>query len=186
MRKFEIEKGEQSNSKVFDRIRQILESAKSSASRSVNSAQVIAYWLIGKEIVEEEQQGKKRAGYGQALLKGIAEKLSVDYGKGFSVQNLKFIRQFYLEFPKLIDPKRNGYAVSSQSADSWIPGQLKPDLSWTHYRTLLRVSKAEARTFYEIEAIKKDCFLSTQFGAARQRPRGVCTTLALLILSLYT
>ncbi len=155
---------------LYLRIQQIIESSRTSVARSVNTAQVVAYWLIGREIVEEEQEGQKRAKYGEELLKNLSEKLTAEFGRGFSVQSLKFIRQFYLEFPQLIDGSEIGYALRSQSVNplqttyneisyavrsqSWQSGQLHPNLSWTHYRTLLRVDKPEARSFYEIEAIR--------------------------------
>lgn len=81
---------------VYQRIRQILESARTSVARSVNTAQVMAYWLIGREIVDEEQKGQRRAGYGEVLLQDLAHRLNADFGSGYSVHNLKFIRQFYL------------------------------------------------------------------------------------------
>ncbi len=157
---------------IYNRIRQILESARADVARSVNTTQVAAYWLIGREIVEEEQKGRKRAGYGEALLQNLAQKLKSDFGAGYSVHNLKFIRQFYLEYPVLMSSRDIGYALRSQSvigllsanmqirhavrSESWKPGHLHPSLSWTHYRTLLRVDKPEARAFYEIEAIKNN------------------------------
>lgn len=162
----------QKSNPVYRRIRRILESARSSVARSVNTTQVVAYWLIGREIVEEEQKGRKRAGYGETLLQNLAQRLKSDFGAGYSVQNLKFIRQFYLEYPVLMRKGDIGYAVRSQSvfglpasnvqirhavrSESWKPGHLHSNLSWTHYRTLLRVDKPEARAFYEIEAIKNN------------------------------
>jgi predicted nuclease of restriction endonuclease-like (RecB) superfamily len=172
---------------VYERIRQILESARSSVARTVNTTQVIANWLIGREIVEEEQRGKRRAGYGEELLKDLSDRLTKDCEKGWSVRNLEYCRNFYAEYPVLIDIQKSnavrsiftitptgnehipnvlrsdsksaaseglaiekGYALRSET---WQPGQLHPNLSWTHYRTLMRVDKAGARAFYEIEAI---------------------------------
>ncbi len=172
---------------LYDRIRLILESARTSVARTVNTTQVVANWLIGREIVEEEQQGKRRAGYGEELLKDLSDRLTKDCEKGWSVRNLEYCRNFYVEYPILIDIQKSnavrsiftitpmgddhipnalrsdsksaaseglarekGYALRSQS---WQPGQLHPNLSWTHYRTLMRVDKAGARAFYEIEAI---------------------------------
>ena len=80
-------------SPVCERIRQILESARTGAARSVNTAQVIANWLIGQEIVEEEQRGKKRAGYGEQLLRDLSARLTSEFGKGFSVDNLEMFRR---------------------------------------------------------------------------------------------
>lgn len=165
---------------LYDRVRQILESARSTVARSVNSTQVVANWLIGEEIVEEEQDGKWRAGYGKQVLQELSNRLQTEYGNGYSVDNLELFRRFYREYPVLIpdavrrisqetgkDEKASqkshaiptasvteiGYAVRSQS---WKIGQMHPNLSWTHYRTLLRVDKPEARAFYEIEALKNN------------------------------
>ena len=76
------------NNDVYLRIRQILESARATAARSVNTVQVMANWLIGREIVEEEQRGKRRAGYGDKLLAELSVHLTKDVGKGWSVRNL--------------------------------------------------------------------------------------------------
>jgi predicted nuclease of restriction endonuclease-like (RecB) superfamily len=147
----------------YDRILDILESARTGVVRTVNTAQVLSNWLIGREIVEEEQQGQHRADYGENLLQNLAQKLKQDFGKGYSYSNLKFIRQFYLAFPQLLTEAEIGYAVSSQSLlgaelstpnPNWQPGRLHPNLSWTHYRTLMRVENADARAFYEIETLK--------------------------------
>ena len=173
---------------LYRRIRQILESARTSVARSVNTTQVAANWLIGREIIEEEQRGKRRAGYGEELLKDLSDRLTKDREKGWSVRNLEYCRNFYVEYPLLIDIQKsnavrsiftiprtgNGHipnALRSESksapweglarekgyalrSESWQPGHLHPNLSWTHYRTLLRVEKAEARAFYEIEALQ--------------------------------
>lgn len=84
---------------LYHRIREILDSARAGVARSVNTVQVCANWLIGREIVEEEQKGKKRARYGEALLKDLSRRLSTDVGKGWSVRNLEYCRAFYLEYP---------------------------------------------------------------------------------------
>lgn len=152
---------------LFDRIRAILESAQTSVARTVNTTQVVANWLIGREIVEEEQRGKRRADYGQQLVAQLSDALTAAYGRGWSVQSLFYMKQFYLSYPRLLAEGRILHAPSgklaeaailhavrgeSATAPSWQPGTLNPNLSWTHYRTLLRVSRAEARAFYEIEA----------------------------------
>src|SRR3990167_7444350 len=87
---------------IYDRIRQILESARTSVARSVNTAQVAANWLIGREIVEEEQRGKRRADYGGQLLQALSRRLQSDFGSGYAVDNLEWFRRFYLEYPELI------------------------------------------------------------------------------------
>ncbi|MFA5371350.1 MAG: PDDEXK nuclease domain-containing protein [Sideroxydans sp.] len=88
---------------LYGRVRDILESARSNVARTVNTTQVIANWLIGREIVEEEQQGKRKAGYGEQLLNDLSVLLQSDFGKGYSATNLRWFRQFYLEFPALIE-----------------------------------------------------------------------------------
>lgn len=163
-------------SPIYKRIRQILESARAGVARSVNTTQVMAYWLIGREIVEEQQRGQRRADYGARLLIELSARLQVDFGKGFSVNNLEHFRNFYLTYPKLITAEKShasrvksrdglemdrsniSHAVRgiSRQIAPWKPDQLHPNLSWTHYRTLLRVDRAEARGFYEIEAIKNN------------------------------
>lgn len=156
---------------LFDRIRDILESARASVARTVNSTQVMANWLVGREIVEEEQWGKRRADYGQQLVAHLSEALTAAYGRGWSVQSLSYMKQFYLSYPRLLAEVGILHATSGELYEAAIfhavrgesvgvaespkvdgSGQLNPNLSWTHYRTLLRVGRAEARTFYEIEA----------------------------------
>jgi predicted nuclease of restriction endonuclease-like (RecB) superfamily len=83
---------------LYERVAQILEQARGQVARSVNTAMVQAYWLIGREIVEVEQAGEQRAGYGQNVLARLAARLKASFGKGFSVQNLGYMRQFYLAF----------------------------------------------------------------------------------------
>ncbi|MEK6645477.1 MAG: PDDEXK nuclease domain-containing protein [Candidatus Firestonebacteria bacterium] len=89
---------------------------------------VIAYWNIGRLIVEEEQKGKKRAEYGAYLIDDLSKRLTVEFGKGFDERNLFFMKQFFLVFPKV--------------------NALRSELSWTHYRLLSRVEKDKAREFY--------------------------------------
>src|SRR5450759_2333631 len=160
---------------LYGRVREILEAARASVARTVNTTQVIANWLIGREIVEEEQRGQRRAGYGVKVLADLSERLGRDYGRGYSVDNLEAFRQFYLDYPRLISEtaSRNSMlpvlppTISdtlsrkslrdqpvSTSATGWQPGVLHHSLSWSHYRSLLRVGRAQARTFYEIETIR--------------------------------
>jgi hypothetical protein len=92
-------------SAVYARIRQILESARASAARSVNTTQVVANWLIGREIVEEEQKGTHKAGYGEHLLAQLSARLVGEYGQGYSATNLRWFRQFFLCYPVLAGPQ---------------------------------------------------------------------------------
>ncbi len=108
-------------------IASILNAARERAYAAVNFAMVEAYWEIGRSIVEE-QGGKERAEYGEALLQGLAERLTADFGKGFDARELRKMRQFYLSFP--------------------IRDALRPELSWTHYRRLSCIPDSEARMWY--------------------------------------
>lgn len=87
---------------VYQRIRQILESARTTVARSVNTTQVVSNWLVGREIVEEEQRGQHRAEYGQRLLHELSERLTLEVGKGWSVRNLEHCCSFYRNFPMLL------------------------------------------------------------------------------------
>lgn len=163
---------------LYDRIREILESARTRVSRAVNTTQVVANWLVGREIVEEEQRGIRKAEYGQRLIGELSEKLQKNFGAGYSETNLKLFRQFFLAYPKLIG-KRIGHTLGDQSPQSekekspvviqainpightvcdqsWEPGLLHVNLSWSQYRHLVRVESPEARSFYEIEAVKNN------------------------------
>ena len=156
---------------LYVRIREILESARATVARSVNTTQVVANWLIGREIVEEEQKGAKRADYGKRLIATLSAQITTEYGKGYSVDNLELCRRFFLEYPSLLIGE-NSDAVRRKSSQllpevnfdishvlrgkSWQPGQLHSNLSWTHYRRLLRVDRETARAFYEIESLKNN------------------------------
>ena len=119
----------------YNEIKNILISARNTVYKTANFAMVEAYWNIGKRIIDE-QGGKDTAEYGQGLLQELSKQMTKDFGKGFTVANLKNMRQFYLTFP-------NGYALRSE-------------LSWTHYRSLMRVENENARNFYLEEAIKSN------------------------------
>lgn len=121
---------------IYDRIRNIIEIARGNIARTVNSEMVIAYWHIGKEIVEAEQKGKQRAGYGEAIIIMLSKRLSNYFGKGFNASNLWNMRQFYCTYPIL--------------------DALRRELSWTHYRILMRIENPKARSFYEIECINNN------------------------------
>ena len=121
------------NASFYNEIKKILISARNKVYQTANFAMVEAYWNIGKSIIEE-QGGNEKAEYGTGLLKELSKQMTQDFGKGFTVANLKNMRQFYLTFP-------NGYALRSE-------------LSWTHYRLLMRVENENAREFYMQEAVK--------------------------------
>ncbi len=158
---------------LFGRVAEILETARASVARTVNTTQVVANWLIGREIVEEEQRGRRRAGYGEQVVLQLAGQLTAAFGRGWSAQNLFYMKQFYATYPGLIAAEKILHAVRGESAvrailhasrgesvalpvaaADWQPGLLHSHLSWTHYRTLLRVDRAEARGFYEVESVR--------------------------------
>jgi hypothetical protein len=153
---------------LYSEIKQILVNARQSAYRSVNFAMVLAYWEIGKRIVEHEQLGKERAGYGEALLKELSKNLSVDFGRGFALASLKNYRQFYLTFSNRQKGSavgsfsnetflnKKGSAMWSQSPEAIISENnhtLRSELTWTHYRLLMRVGNVLVRNHYTEEAI---------------------------------
>lgn len=87
---------------LYDRVRDIIESSRAGVARSVDTAQVASNWLIGREIVEDEQHGKAKAEYGRKLVVELSEKLRKEYGAGYSATNLKLFRQFYSSYPSLL------------------------------------------------------------------------------------
>ncbi|WP_164111676.1 MULTISPECIES: YhcG family protein [Sphingobacterium] len=113
----------------------IIENGRQKAYHVINTFMVESYWLIGQRIVEDEQQGKSKAGYGDSLLKILSKGLSKKFGSGFSPANLRNFRQFYLTYPDI----QKCYALRSK-------------LSWTHHRTIMRVENERAREYYIREA----------------------------------
>ena len=174
---------------LFDRIVSILEQARGNVVRAVNTNMVLAYWLIGREIVVEIQSGKGRAKYGEKVIEDLSVRLTERYGAGFSEQSLQNFRRFYLIYAERVaissplgrksgagDSERSisrpggvkcveGVAIPSpagreltHSKKSYPMGDefhqgFSPQLSWSHYRALMRVESHEARDFYEREAV---------------------------------
>lgn len=122
------------SSRLFERVREILDQARQRVVRSVNTEMVEAYWRIGEAIVEQEQKGRQRADYGESLIEDLSKRLRAAKLKGFDKSNLWHLRNFYLKFPNFLDA-------------------LRRELSWTHYRLLLKVESDAAREFYETEAV---------------------------------
>ncbi len=137
---------------LYTDIKHILQQARGNAVRAVNFAMVVAYWEIGKRIVEEEQQGEDRARYGETILKELSKRLTIDFGKGFSIANLDNFRKFYLVFSTkpISDAVRR--KLENGNSASPILYALRRELSWTHYRLLMRVENEEARKYYMNEA----------------------------------
>jgi predicted nuclease of restriction endonuclease-like (RecB) superfamily len=158
---------------LYAEIRAVLEKARSSAYRAVNLAMVQAYWQIGYLIVEHEQSGKERAEYGKAILKELSKRLSHEFGKGFDITNLRKMRQFYLLFSKRdaaslkFDPtKRDAKRPEFRGIEK--RHALRGELSWTHYRLLLRVDNEKTREWYMNEA-------ADQSWSTRQLERQIST-----------
>ena len=145
------------NQKFYQDISRLLDSARKQAKTAVNTAMVYAYYEIGRRIVEEEQHGEDRAAYGKQLLQGLSDHLTKEFGKGFSLTNLKQFRQFYTIYVNdqishtLSDQFTNLPAVSTGR---------KFFLSWSHYLKLMRIKNMDERHFYEIEAARNDWSLS--------------------------
>jgi predicted nuclease of restriction endonuclease-like (RecB) superfamily len=116
----------------FSEIRHILIQARQKAYSTANFIMVEAYWQVGKLIVEQEQHGEKRADYGSYLLRQLAVELSNEFGKSFDERELRRIRQFYIVFS--------------------IRDTLRPELSWSHYRLLIRIPESDKRNYYLNEA----------------------------------
>ena len=119
----------------YSQVKEILENARKKTYNAINFAMVEAYWEIGKSIVEK-QGGNETAEYGSNLLSLLSKKLISEYGKGFTITNLKYMRQFYLTF-------QNRHALRDQ-------------LSWSHYRLIMKVKNEKARQFYIEETIKSN------------------------------
>lgn len=154
---------------LLDRVVRILEQARTNVLRAVNSNMVTAYWLIGREIVQELQGGEERAEYGRQVIESLSERLTHRYGKGFSAPTLWKFRQFYQVYsarePAILSPAGRELKLPVQVLDSDKGAILSPagiesttgfssQLTWSHYRALMRVDKPEARLFYEKEAIE--------------------------------
>jgi len=120
----------------YREVAEILRVARVHAHRAANFLMVEAYWNVGRKIVEEEQSGKKRAAYGEFLIERLSTKLREELGNGFDVTNLKRMRQFYVLFPK--------------GATAWHL------LSWSHFKAVLRLEKADARAWYLQEASEQN------------------------------
>ena len=123
---------------IYQEIHDLLHNARQNIISNVNSTMTKTYFLIGKRIIEEEQNGNKRAEYGKKLMKILSEKLTKEFGRGFSQRNLEQMRIFYLR-----------YSISQT-----VSAEFK--LSWSHYLILMRMEDINARNFYEIEAFENN------------------------------
>lgn len=156
---------------LFARVVVILAQARARVVRSVNSEMVIAYWHIGREIVEQDQGGKKRAAYGEAVLEELSQRLTTEFGRGFDVTNLRKMRQFFRMFEirdavRLESGKRKRDAARLVSGVEEIRHMVCDELSWSHYRQLMQVDNTQAREWYMREA-------ASQHWSTRQLERQI-------------
>ncbi|HIE6130571.1 TPA: DUF1016 N-terminal domain-containing protein [Proteus mirabilis] len=133
---------------LLTNIRNLLIQGRKNTVQAVNSIMVQTYWEIGRLIVEDEQHGDNRAKFGKRVLQTLSAELTKEFGKGFDTSNLRYMRKFYLTFP--------------------IRDAVRHELSWTHYRTLLKLKNELARQWYIDEAI-------TQSWSARALERQIST-----------
>jgi predicted nuclease of restriction endonuclease-like (RecB) superfamily len=145
--------------KFYQSIADLIQQARGSLAKSVNTTMVITHYEIGRRIVEQEQRGEKRAQYGKKILQGLADYLTSNLGKGFSIDNLKLMRRFYVVYSIGESPITRSVASIGQSAisQSVVPigepvvPQLGASISWKHYILLMRIADPDERRFYEIE-----------------------------------
>lgn len=129
-------KSDISHNQLYSEIRKVLVTARDSIAKTVNTTLIHAYWLVGMHIVEFEQCGNTKPTYGSDMINELSRRLVSEFGKGFTPSNLRYMRQFYLYFP-------NYHTVCD-------------NLSWSHYRSILKVEDKEARAFYIKESINEN------------------------------
>lgn len=157
---------------LLERIVSILEQARRNVLKSVNNNMVIAYWLIGREILTEIQNGEERAKYGKEVIEKLSKKLTEKYGRGFSSTNLRYFRNFYAVYAERVpeirhiqsgelEPDEKRHIQSGVLDDMSFAAETEecklgfsPELGWSHYRALMNVENRNERLFYEIEAEK--------------------------------
>ncbi|MCL2878516.1 MAG: PDDEXK nuclease domain-containing protein, partial [Acidobacteria bacterium] len=145
---------EPGDSEFFQSIAEFIQSARRSLERDVNTTMVLTYFEIGRRIIEKEQHGEKRAQYGKKILQGLSAYLTAKLGKGFSVDNLKLMRRFYVVYanrwirklPVIKSVAPIGEPLVPQST----PG-FSSKISWKHYILLMRIANPDERLFYEVE-----------------------------------
>jgi len=125
-----------SEDSLFQSVKEIIRQSREKVFRIANSTLLLTYWQIGQLIVEDEQQGKERAEYGKYTLKNLSKKLTLEFGKGFDESNLRNMRSFYQTFP--------------------ICDALRHELSWTHYRLLIRLDNSEKINYYINESVQNN------------------------------
>ena len=149
---------------LFERISALIDIAHKRIKTAIDTTMVYTYYAVGQYIVEDEQRGEQRAQYGQAILKNLSIRLTDKYGDGWSVENLKLCRRFYVVFSKRVN---SVYPIPSEKDKQCLPNPFT--LSWSHYLVLMRIKNEEERSFYEIECQKQDWSvrqLKREYGAS--------------------
>ena len=146
---------------LSDRIIALVEQARQTVAKNVNSVMVFTYYHIGKMLVDEWQHGEKRAEYGVQLLANVSADLTKVFKKGFSVQNLERMRKFFLLYSNSSRDLRNSDVFQKSSSvmrisDSESDACFLP-ISWTHYLFLMRIKDETERQFYEVESFQNQC-----------------------------
>ena len=145
---------------------ELVQYARQITAKQVNLVQLMTYYSLGKWIVEEQQEGKERAKYGKHVLKKLSESLTKEFGRGFSYENLKLMRRFYMIYSK--DAISDAAFLHSEQLPMTVEGR-RFFLSWSHYLILMRINNVEERHFYEIEAYRNGWSkdeLGRQYGSS--------------------
>lgn len=141
---------------LFESVKTVITETQQYVVRNVNSAMTLAYFRIGKMIVEDEQDGNERAGYAKEILKKWSISLNNEFGKGYSVDNLQLMRKFYLTYQDRIPQTLSGESEDTISESLIRKFESPFKLSWTHYIQLLKIKSDDERNFYEIEAVSNN------------------------------
>ncbi len=158
MDKIELSK---SDNQLLSKIADLLNEARKFIVKNVNQTIVHTYFEIGKLIVEEEQEGKERAEYGKSVLKELSQRLTDEFGKGYSVYNLERMWNFYLVFKNRFAETEKSASLMRKSDEEKSASPMQKfespfSLSWTHYLQLIKIENKEERGFYEIEAVNNN------------------------------
>ena len=166
------------SSNLYSSVKHLIENAKSKIVRNINMTMIMTYYQIGEMIVEDEQSGRDRAEYSKETLKNLSKQLIEEFGRGYSVDNLQWMRKFYLMFQKRISQEMNGTSgkyetlsrISVEDPNYETPSRNSVfTLSWSHYIQLMKIDDDNERNFYEIEATQNNWSvreLTRQFNSA--------------------
>ena len=132
----------------------LVDQSRKIVAHQINGVQIMTYYALGQWIVEEQQQGRPRANYGQQVIARLSEALTERFGKGFSVDTLENARKFYLTYQgRISEPAVRKFAEVKSAPVVRISGEMPFKLSWTHYLILMRMKNPQERDFYEREAV---------------------------------